>query len=276
MRSKTTIWGHSIVKNEDNYIWFSLMSVINYLDKILVYDTGSTDNTKKIINIIKNKYPDKIVFVDYGPVDEEGFTKARQDMLSKTKSDWVFLLDGDEVWWEDSLKKTVNLIQKENQNLEFIVNPCINLIGDIYHFQDDAVGEYKLLGRKGHMNIRAVNMSIDGLHFDKPYGSEGFFDKDNLPIQDREPVKAVFIDSPYLHFSHLSRSSHNNSSVMQRSKKIKYELGSRFDKDFKYPEVFYQDYPDIVVNPWKKISTLFKARALFETPFRKLKRKIKR
>ena len=40
---------HCIVKNEERWIWYSLMSVLEHSDKIIVYDTGSSDKTIEII-----------------------------------------------------------------------------------------------------------------------------------------------------------------------------------------------------------------------------------
>ena len=56
------IWGHTLVCHEERYLWYSVTSVIDYLDKILLWDTGSTDNTLKIIRDLQKTYPDKIDF----------------------------------------------------------------------------------------------------------------------------------------------------------------------------------------------------------------------
>ena len=60
------VWANTIIKNEDRYIWFSVMSVINYVEKLLIWDTGSTDRTVDIIKLIITKYPKKIVFKETG------------------------------------------------------------------------------------------------------------------------------------------------------------------------------------------------------------------
>jgi glycosyltransferase involved in cell wall biosynthesis len=45
---------HMVVKNEDQWIWYSIQSVLQYVDKILITDTGSTDHTVEIIKSIKS------------------------------------------------------------------------------------------------------------------------------------------------------------------------------------------------------------------------------
>lgn len=273
---KKTIWANTIVKNEERFVWYALMSVIGFVDKILIWDTGSKDKTVEIIKDVQRRVNNKIEFKQIGNVDEYSFTKARQKMLEETKSDWLFILDGDEVWWKDSIRKITETIQKRGNELDLIVNPYISVVGDIYHFQEELAGKYQLAGRKGHLNVRAINRKIPGLHVDKPYGMEGYFDKQGRRIQDREKERILFLDKPYLHLSNIKRTNFKNGDnlVMQRKRKIKYEHGIKFSKDFKYPEVFYESRPDMVPSPWGKMSTGFKLRALMETPFRSIKRRL--
>ncbi len=267
--------GNTIVKNEGRYLWFALMSVVDYLDKILVWDTGSSDSTVEIIKEVQKRKPGKIEFKEIGEVGEYEFTEARQRMLEESRGDWIFILDGDEVWWEDSIKKIVDKINKNGDRLDLIANPYISVVGDIYHFQEEAAGQYHLLGHTGHLNIRAISKKIPGLHVDKPYGEEGYYDSEGNRIQDRDPKRMIFIEAPYLHFSNIERSDKKlDDAVMQRRKKIRHELGIKFSKDFKYPEVFYLEFPEFLKNPWVKMDNKFLVRSIVETPLRKIKRRI--
>ena len=271
-----SIWGNTIVKNEGRYIWFALMSVVDYLDKILVWDTGSTDKTVEIIKEVQKVKRNKIEFKQIGKVDEYSFTKARQKMLEETESDWLFVLDGDEVWWDKSIRIIVETIRKKGDDLDLIVTPFYSAVGDIYHYQEEVAGQYDLAGRRGYLNIRAINRKIPGLHIDKPYGKEGFFDVEGEAIQERDSKKTIFLDAPYLHFSNISRSDSygGDKQVMQREKKIRHEIGLKFPEGFKYPEVLYKKRPGIVPSPWKPMSSSFRLRATLETPLRKLKRRL--
>lgn len=272
-----TIWGNTIVKNEGRYIWFALMSVIDYLDKILVWDTGSTDNTVQIINEVKKKKKNKIEFKQIGSVDEVSFTKARKQMLELTKSNWLFVLDGDEVWWDSSIESIVETIQKKGDDLDLIVTPFYSVVGDIYHYQEEIAGQYHLAGKRGHLNVRAINKKIRGLHVDKPYGVEGYFDEKGREIQNRNPKRILFLNTPYLHLSKIKRSDESvgDDQVMQRGKKLRHEMGLKFPENFKYPEVLYKVRPEIVPDPWESMTPLFRLRATLETPLRKLKRRLK-
>lgn len=264
---KKIIWANIIIKNEDRFIWFAIKSVVDYMDKLLIWDTGSSDNTVEIIKLLQKEYPNKIIFKEIGEIDPDGLTKARQKMLEETKSDWLLILDGDEIWWEKSITEVIDTINKKGEKLDAIINPVINLIGDLFHYQDESAGQYNFLGKKGHFNMRAVNRKIPGLHIKNTYPLEGFYDENNKLIQQKDD-KLILVNEPLLHLTHLERSS------KVKNKKMKHELGNPFDKNFKYPEVLYEGFPAIVKSPWNKRSKEYYTKSLLQTPLRKMKRKL--
>src|SRR3989344_7953645 len=270
------IWAHTLVKNEERYLWYAVMSVIDYVDKILLWDTGSSDKTVEIIREIQKIKGDKIDFKEVGSVDPEQFTKVRQQMLEVTESDWFMIVDGDEVWWEESIKKVVNTIQTEDKSLETIVSPYYNVIGDIFHYQEERAGRYKIDNKEGHFNIRAIKRGIEGLHFDKPHGQQGLYDQDEILIQERSKEYRIFIDAPYMHFTNMIRSSSRKDdlNVPKRSQKFKHEIGLNFPKNFYYPEVFNLSKPSFVSYPWDKMNSKYIVRSKIETILKKIKRNI--
>jgi glycosyltransferase involved in cell wall biosynthesis len=265
------IWAHTLVKNEDKWLWFSVNSIINHVDKLLLWDTGSTDGSLEIENEIEKRYPGKIVLKRREILSPEDFTEVRQEMLEATKSDWLLMLDGDEIWWETSIRTLLSEIHKNGNNFESIVVPTVNLVGDIFHYQEKAAGKYRFGNRVGHYNLRAVKMGIPGLHSQGSHGVWGWADGEGKMIQDRNTFK--FVDAPYLHATNLRRSA-KDIGVIKRANKFKYELGEEFPKDYYYPEVFFWPKPAIVASPWPTMSLEYKLRAYFETPLRKIKRRI--
>ncbi len=261
------IWANCIVHNEENFIWFAIMSVIDHVDKVLVWDTGSTDRTAEIIREVRKVKGKRIEFKEVGQVDKEEFTKMRQAMLEQSKCDWILILDGDEVWWQDSIKRLIAEIHKRGDKIEGIAVPMVVPVGDIYHFQEERAGQYQLLGKKGHLSLRAINKKIPGLHVDWPYGKESYLDGDGRPVQERAGV--VFVDAPYLHVTHLKR-----SASFRSPDKFKYELGNPAASGFRYPEVFYADYPKMISSPWSKLTGSKYLIAKLLTPFRKMKRRL--
>ena len=157
MNRKKTIAVHTLVKNEARFVWYSVMSVYKHVDKIRIWDMGSTDNTRAVIGKIV-KIPESMGKVFYedalmGNFDEDlarqnmldktlpppvsevyndksFFPWTREEMLDKTYEDWFIVVDADEIWWEESIKKVVDLIQEKGDELESIVVPAILPVGD--------------------------------------------------------------------------------------------------------------------------------------------------
>ena len=264
------------MKNEERFLWFAVTSVISHLDKLLLWDTGSTDNTLEVVDALKFFYPDKIEVKKIKNFSPKDFAAVRQQMLDETEADWIFMLDADEVWWDKSVKRAVKVARKGMGKYESIVVPTVNMVGDVFHHQEEEAGRYKLAGRLGHYNLRLVNKNIEGLASSGPHGTWGWVDSEGKMIQDREAKKIKFIDSPYLHATFLRRSANEaeDSAVFKRSKKFKFELGKKFPNDFYYPEAFFKKRPDFIPSPWRPTTPLFNFRAFFETPARKIKRRL--
>ncbi len=271
-----TIWGHAVVRNEENFVWFSIMSVIDSIDKLLIYDLGSTDNTVEIIKSIKN--PKIILKCLAESKDMMAVAKIRQEMIDETKADWILVLDGDEIWTKVGIEEVTKTIE-DNPNLECIVAPTLMLLGDVYHYQEELGGEYVIASKRGHFNLRVISTKIPGLHVEihknnKGLWREGYYDQENKLIYHRGDDRIFFLKTPYLHASHLRRSS-KDRQVIERRMRFKYEIGKKMAKDFRYPDSFYLDKPISVPDPWQKMSAGYFARALVETPLKKIKRRVR-
>jgi glycosyltransferase involved in cell wall biosynthesis len=265
------IWAHTLVKNEARWLWYSASSVIDHVDKLLLWDTGSSDESLEIEKELLRKYPDKIILKNRKQETIEDFTKVRQEMLDETTSDWFLMVDGDEIWYENSIKKVICSIKKGVNGFESIVVPTINLVGDIFHYQEKTAGKYKFGNLEGHYNLRAIKRSVPGLHSQGVHGVWGWADDEGKMIQDRDSYK--YIDAPYLHATNLHR-SFSDLSVIKRKNKFRFEIGESFPKDFYYPEALFSSRPNNIPSPWTTMPKTFKIRAFFETPLRKIKRRI--
>ena len=267
-----SVWAHCMVKNEAKWLWYSVNSVAPFVDKVLLWDTGSRDASPEIEFELVKKYKDKIILKERKQDTPQEFRNVRHEMLDATDADWFLVVDGDEIWWEDSIKAVVaQLRQGFVGSADALIVPTINLVGDIFHYQDESSGNYKFEKYKGHYNLRAVKRNIPGLHSQGVHGVWGWADDKGKQIQDRNLWK--FVNAPYLHATSVERSDRDRD-VAKRRKKLKYEIGDNFPLDFYYPEVLFQPRPDIVPSPWETMSNKFKFRSFIETPFRKLKRKL--
>lgn len=270
------IAAHTLVKNEDRFVWYSVMSVAPHVDKVYLWDTGSTDASIQILKTLKANLGNKVDLRFLNEVDIYGFKGVRQKMLDETREDWFIMLDADEIWWDKSIKKVIAFINKSGDKYESVVVPTINLLGDMYHYQEEKAGLYRLAGRIGHYNLRAINRSIPGLKSDKPHGIWGWADASGKMIQDRDPQKIKFLNAAYLHATFLKRSNapEGDAKVPKRRHKYKYELGYKFPSDFYYPESFFRPKPETVQSVWEPMDRRFYTRALVETPLRKLRRRL--
>ena len=271
---KPKIIAHCLVKNEERFIWYALQSVLPFVDQIMVWDTGSNDSTVDLIKAIKSS---KISLKQVGEVDKDTFTTMRQQMLENTPEGftWVMVLDGDEVWPKDSIKKATNFA-RQHSKYESIVVRINNLVGDIYHRLPESAGKYTLAGHTGHLALRFMNLrTIPSLNAQRPHGQQGYFDKQGNLVQDRDQKKIKFLNVYYHHATHLIRSANRqkDKQVPKRSFKLKYELGRKIPSN-QVPQVFFSKRPKIVPDVTQSASLCFKFKALFLTPLKAIKRKL--
>lgn len=205
---------HSIVINEDQYIKPALLSVLPYVDKILIYDTGSTDKTREIIQSIKSA---KIDFEEKGPVSPQKYTQLRQEQIDRTRTDFFIILDGDEIWPKKNLEKLISTLRNMPEAKIAMICRTRNAVGDIYHYLPDKTGAYQFLGRKGHYTMRAFR-NVPGLTVEGTYPLETFkYQGRSLNDWDE---KLEFCDTWYLHATHLKRSSSSRKVPGFRLRKI--------------------------------------------------------
>ena len=78
-----------IVKNEQTFLGPCLNSIKNFVDEIIVVDTGSTDRSADIAKIFGAQV--------FNEPWRDDFSYARNISLEKAHGDWIFILDADEV-----------------------------------------------------------------------------------------------------------------------------------------------------------------------------------
>lgn len=265
------ITAHCLLKNEDRWVWYSILSVLDHVDEVMVWDTGSTDSTAQIIKTITSP---KIKFMIRPASTPRQVTQARQEMLDSSKTDWLMILDGDEIWTLESLSQSISAIQT-NPNLGYLINSFSVLLGDVFHHQEDRAGKYQIGPYSGHISIRFINLKLlSPLHYVRGYPDESLNTSDGRPLQNLSEVKARYIQSPYLHTTHLPRTSKPDFQTISRSHRLKYELGIPMASDFPYPYSFYFPRPKIVPSPWTKRSWTYFMNAAWQTPLKLLKRRI--
>ena len=97
-----------IVKNEQETIEACLDSIESIADEIIVLDSGSDDNT---VALCEQKGAKVYVNKEWS-----GFGKQRQIAQSYATKDWVFMLDADEYFTEQSRAEIRAMVDEDNQN----------------------------------------------------------------------------------------------------------------------------------------------------------------
>lgn len=260
---------HCLVGNDERFIWYALNSVLPFVDKIMVWDTGSSDRTVAIIRSINSK---KIELVEKGIVDAEDHTKMRDLMLQQTdknKYDWLLILDGDEIWPEKMFHLMIEEAAKNNPTA--VVVKTVNFVGDIYHKTPESAGRYRFGEKVGHFNLRLINLKAPNLHVAGPHGQQTYF-TGQTALQDFSGDKLLILDNVhYFHATHLQRSSLDRKTL-KRSFKRKYELGETISRSQLPAILFEKERPVFVPDVTPKAPLSFWLIAALLTLPRRLKR----
>jgi glycosyltransferase involved in cell wall biosynthesis len=265
---KTNITAHMMVKNEDQWVRYSLLSILPYVDTVLVTDTGSTDHTIEAINSLNSP---KIKLTQTSISSPSDVTKIREAQLQNTKTTWFWVIDGDEVYPEEAAKEVVSAIN--SGRYEGVTIRRYDLLGDIYHRQKESVGAYNMWGETGHLVLRALNQNkLKGLHLRGDYPNEGYYDAAGSAIIEHDPSLHYITHNYLYHAMYLKRSSLGGNLPMFNRSKFKIELGIPVTS--KPPAVFNTPTLPWEVDPQKPRSALYTVLACLITPIKNLKRQL--
>ncbi len=96
--------------NAANYLKKSIESVLNQSlqpNEIIVVDDGSTDETGKLI---ENNFHNNVLYLRQ---NNKGESSARNTGIEHATSKWIALLDADDFWHKDKLKKQMQLLHEK-------------------------------------------------------------------------------------------------------------------------------------------------------------------
>lgn len=166
-RGKNMISLCMIVKNEEKVLDLCLGSIKNFVDEIIVVDTGSTDNTK----YTALRYTDKVF--DYDWCDD--FSKARNFSIARAENDWILVLDADEI------------VKQFDRNSIFEFCSCVenqSKVGRLKRINEyeDSYGKRRYIERISRL-FNKNNFCYSGsIHEQVVYKNKGNYDTSNIDI----------------------------------------------------------------------------------------------
>lgn len=109
-----------IVKDEELLLASCLESVVDLVDEVVVYDTGSTDRTVEIATSMGAR-----VFEGYW---DGSFARARNIALAQSRSEWILVIDADEKFLGDP-QACRTLLKEQHADVEAFLVAVENLHG---------------------------------------------------------------------------------------------------------------------------------------------------
>ncbi len=109
LENKATVSACMIVKNEEVLLPGCLESIRNWVDEIIIVDTGSTDRTIEIAET----YGARVYYREW----DGDFSAARNFSLSKATCDWIFVIDADEEFVQEDVPKVRQALNQDEYRI---------------------------------------------------------------------------------------------------------------------------------------------------------------
>lgn len=239
---KPKVTAHCLVKNEEVFVGYAIRSVIDFVDRILVFDTGSTDSTVTIVKDLQTKYPEKIFFEEKGPADKKRHTELRQEMVDRTETEWIMLLDGDEVWKRSGMEEAFAYLGSHPE-IDSLASDIYLCAGDVQHTHNRFL--MKKINKISDLKLARFYRKVPGLHWSGDYGLDGLYREGGELIWENCPA----IKQKFWHTTHLKRSrtddndyTSNTAHETRKSKRREtfFLIGEKINESL--PEVFDEKF----------------------------------
>ena len=225
--------------NKSKVVEKTISSVLNqsfYKFELIIVDDGSTDNSLELVSKISDE---RIVVFKK---KNGGVSEARNFGVKKAKSDWIFLLDADDVLYENALQILFNLVQKYPDKSIYVANFCVSTNRNLKLYCKERVeGVYKNTSKNIWSNrifTRTGNTLINKAVFE----SVGYFREDMSYYEDMEFIlrysrKYEFVYTPVPVFKYET----DNNDLSNNSRLL--------TKEFAYYALFteYSFYAKLIV-----------------------------
>lgn len=211
------ISGYIITKNNERSLLWALESVYQYLDEIIIVDSGSTDRTLEIAS----KYTDKIYFNEF-----KNFADQRNYAIKKCTGDWIFTMDADEVMGEN-FPQLFNFL---NNRFDTILVPRYNLV---------SLDPLAFILKPHYSDWQArMFRNREEIYYDLEHPVH------HQLLNGRPRFKLPFVNIFHLHWVMYGYS--------ERKKRVEYY--EKIDADSGFPRYYlYEDYPHVIAKTVEQI-----------------------
>src|SRR5271165_1826568 len=98
LAEKANLLGISVIKNEQDIVEPFVRHNLRFLDRLIVLDNGSVDNTAEILRHLQNEFPSLVVEHDdqFGHAQQQRMNQLLQEGQNKYRPDFAIPLDADE------------------------------------------------------------------------------------------------------------------------------------------------------------------------------------
>lgn len=111
--------------NDEYWLQYSLASLAGHFNRYVIYDVGSTDKSKDIIDwFVQREKKRADFFVRYMPfVDPVVQGCFRNSMIAESESEWYFIVDSDELYKPEDLRAIVKYMSETGYMCMLSSNP---------------------------------------------------------------------------------------------------------------------------------------------------------
>ena len=186
------------LKNEEYWIHYVLRDLLKVFDKVIMLDTGSTDQTVEIAKATASAVGGRLeLVVEDMHNDLHRIGNCPNVLREMVDTDWMLLVDGDEIWGENQLRALVSFEPQDN----WLVGMCNG----------------RNLAWVGNQLVEREGFSADRLFYrtvrwdkrkDYPFQAHGL----ELKFEAGQVFHTNFEQSYFWHARHLQRSSRDTEA----------------------------------------------------------------
>lgn len=220
--------------NRGNLINNSIISVLNQTYKnleVIVVDDGSSDNTEKEIEKIKDE---RVRYIKLST--NTGGSNARNIGIKKATGKYISFQDSDDIFYPQKLEKQLNNIINKNSNLDFCkIKVIFNT--SYFHFVPSLSQEKSIISKNifDELINRGNFISTQAILVRKNFIEKYYFDTEMPRLQDYDLILRMIPKVKISYTKDVLVDLHIQKDSIQKSKpKLKKAIYNLLNKTFNF------------------------------------------